>query len=359
MRSLTRESFRLDDTPPTVTVQAAYSKHRREDVQPFRSELAKALRPFVNKAKAGQQVFPLPPDRRKAVAMFKADLKAAGILYKDKSGKFADFHALRHTFITNLAKGGVSPKVAMDLARHSDINLTMGRYSHTVLEGRAEALQRLPDLREKRQPSRSQRMQGGKPGNGATAPATEASDAPEILAEILASNLAGRGSPSGQRLSPSDRETDRTTEEHGDASRRGRETYVTQEHQMSSIGNGEGGIQGTPSHGDFKMPLSSAHKALILQRFTRPPLFASRLYHSPRKSANPLGDVHKMCTRLSGVERCTFGPPSITGYLMVPRRIGHTRRAQNLHKPGGEECLPTPSLPSHHRRIHRIPLVGN
>ena len=30
--SLTRTSLRLDDNPPTVTVEAAYSKHRREDV---------------------------------------------------------------------------------------------------------------------------------------------------------------------------------------------------------------------------------------------------------------------------------------------------------------------------------------
>ena len=41
----------------------------------------------------------------------------------------------------------VYPKVAQDLARHSDINLTMSRYSHTVLEQRAEAVAKLPALR--------------------------------------------------------------------------------------------------------------------------------------------------------------------------------------------------------------------
>ena len=40
-------------------------------------------------------------------------------------GIFADFHALRHTFITNLCKADVSPKTAQMLARHSDISLTM------------------------------------------------------------------------------------------------------------------------------------------------------------------------------------------------------------------------------------------
>ena len=43
-----------------------------------------------------------------------------------------------------LAKAGVAPKVAMDLMRHSNANLTMGLYSHTVLQDRADALEKLP-----------------------------------------------------------------------------------------------------------------------------------------------------------------------------------------------------------------------
>ena len=78
--------------------------------------------------------------------MLRKDLDAAGIPYQDEDGRYADFHALRHTFITNLALGGTAPKVTMDLARHSDINMTMSRYSHTVLEDRAKAVQALPDL---------------------------------------------------------------------------------------------------------------------------------------------------------------------------------------------------------------------
>ena len=41
----------------------------------------------------------------------------------------ADFHSLRTSFITALAKAGVHPRVAHTLARHSDINLTMATYS--------------------------------------------------------------------------------------------------------------------------------------------------------------------------------------------------------------------------------------
>ena len=63
-----------------------------------------------------------------------------------RSGGVADFHALRHTFITNLARSGVHPKTAQALARHSTITLTMDRYSHSLLEDHAAAVGRLPDL---------------------------------------------------------------------------------------------------------------------------------------------------------------------------------------------------------------------
>lgn len=78
--------------------------------------------------------------------MFKADLDATGIVQEDSTGKRADFHALRHTFISNLASGGVHPKVAQSLARHSDINLTMSRYTHTFQGDETAALEVLPDL---------------------------------------------------------------------------------------------------------------------------------------------------------------------------------------------------------------------
>jgi hypothetical protein len=78
--------------------------------------------------------------------MFRADLEAAGIEYQDEAGLVADFHALRHTFITNLANGGVHPKIAQALARHSTITLTMDRYSHTLVEEQCTAVAALADL---------------------------------------------------------------------------------------------------------------------------------------------------------------------------------------------------------------------
>ena len=64
----------------------------------------------------------------------------------DEADRPRNYHSLRHTFVSNLARAGVSAKVAMDLARHSDINLTLRRYTHTLLPERASAIDALPDL---------------------------------------------------------------------------------------------------------------------------------------------------------------------------------------------------------------------
>jgi len=68
--------------------------------------------------------------------------------YEDSQGKFADFHALRHTFITNLSRANVTPKVAQTLARHSDIRLTLNIYSHATTGEQAKAINSLPGLKK-------------------------------------------------------------------------------------------------------------------------------------------------------------------------------------------------------------------
>src|SRR5262245_58601319 len=62
------------------------------------------------------------------------------------TGRCADFHSLRHTFITRLVRAGVKPKEAQALARHSTITLTMDRYAHTGLHAVPRAVEALPSL---------------------------------------------------------------------------------------------------------------------------------------------------------------------------------------------------------------------
>jgi hypothetical protein len=57
-----------------------------------------------------------------------------------------DAHALRHGYITLLERSGVSPKLAQELARHSDIRLTMNVYTHARLHDLAGAVEGLPSL---------------------------------------------------------------------------------------------------------------------------------------------------------------------------------------------------------------------
>ncbi len=131
----------------SVVVDAAYSKRRTQDVQPIRPEFAALLVEFLKPRSRTELVFAMPKGYHLS-KIIKADLDTAEIPYKDESGRYADFHSLRHTFITNLARGGVHPKVAQQLARHSTIGLTMDRYSHSALSDLRDALLVLPRLSE-------------------------------------------------------------------------------------------------------------------------------------------------------------------------------------------------------------------
>jgi integrase len=146
-------------------VAAAYSKHRREDVVPLRPDLADGMVDYVAGRPPMDRLFHVP---HKSARMLAADLRQARAMWiretpnrterrtrressfltvHDPLGRVVDFHALRHTFITRLARSGVAPAVAKTLARHSTIVLTMDHYTHTLIEDERAALDRLPALR--------------------------------------------------------------------------------------------------------------------------------------------------------------------------------------------------------------------
>jgi hypothetical protein len=80
---------------------------------------------------------------KKLYRMIQLDLRDAGIPYQTEEG-IADFHAAgRHTYITQLIRSGVSLPTAMELARHSDVKMTM-RYTHIGIADQAAALASLP-----------------------------------------------------------------------------------------------------------------------------------------------------------------------------------------------------------------------
>jgi len=140
LRSLKVRAFHLDGDAPCVEVEAAFSKHRRQDVQPIPVELAATLRRHLEGRAPEEPAlrFTYTPIRE-----MKKDLKKAGIPYKNDAGEFVDFHALRHTYITNLERAGVHLEVARVLARHSSAALTSA-YTHTVPTDLNDAVNRLP-----------------------------------------------------------------------------------------------------------------------------------------------------------------------------------------------------------------------
>ena len=154
LRTLKVSKLDLDSDTPCLVVAANLSKNRKEANQPLRASTAAMLKEHIRDRLPASTVFTMPP-KWDVVKMLRADLSDADVLYRDDKGGVADFHALRHTFITNLAEGGVHPKIAQTLARHSSITLTMDRYTHPRRDDERAALDTLPDLDAK--PSRQKR----------------------------------------------------------------------------------------------------------------------------------------------------------------------------------------------------------
>jgi len=172
--SLTLRSLRLDDDPAIATVAACYSKRRREDTQVLHPEVVRQLKEWLATKKQplpNEPLFPISGRvpggvHRKTSKMMKRDLAAARkkwldeakgnedelekrlasdfLCHRNHDGLYADFHSLRHGFITGLAKAGVKPKMAQTLARHSDVRLTLGVYTHVEMHDRSAAIESLP-----------------------------------------------------------------------------------------------------------------------------------------------------------------------------------------------------------------------
>ncbi len=186
LRSLKRDNFDLDSGEPSVTVNASETKNRKMAVLPIRPELVSELRQWFADRSIGPQDGLWPKLTDDTSRMLQHDLAAAGIPFVDDAGLYADFHSLRHSFVSMLAAGDVHPKLAQRLARHSDINLTLSRYSHTVLADEAKALTALPQF-----PSL---FGHPKTNTVETLRATGTDDSAPRLGNVLQSGLQERGS---------------------------------------------------------------------------------------------------------------------------------------------------------------------
>ena len=131
--------LQLDEDCPRLTVRASLSKNRRSAVLPVHPDLAAELRALRGES-TGEFVFAGVHHRSE---IFENHLREAGIQKRNPQGHQVDFHALRHTYCTNLKRAGVSEAVAMELMRHHDPRLTAKVYTDSSQLPLAEGVAKL------------------------------------------------------------------------------------------------------------------------------------------------------------------------------------------------------------------------
>jgi integrase len=148
LAALMPESFDFSGDVGNATLPATAAKNRKRATQPMPPAVGAALREYVRGKPLGEPVWPGSWHER-AADMLRLDLEAVGVPYSVEGPDgplFADFHALRHTYVSMLARSGVTVKQAQKLARHSTPELTIGRYAHAELLELGEAVGRMPSL---------------------------------------------------------------------------------------------------------------------------------------------------------------------------------------------------------------------
>jgi integrase len=132
----------IDEAQPYISVRSSIAKNAKLVRQPLPPRIAAALRQCrpVNVAPHNLVLKRLIPRMNR----FRADLAAAGIPYIDAKSEYADFHGLRTTFGTELAKSRLPVRVAMELLRHSDVKLTTKIYTDAGMLPIWDAVEALP-----------------------------------------------------------------------------------------------------------------------------------------------------------------------------------------------------------------------
>jgi integrase len=134
----------LDAERPFLKARASTTKNRKEAVIGLHKDVVAELRLMQpRRAAPNRRVFEglMPRIKR-----FKADLKRANVDYINARGQRADFHSLRYTLATNLALVGTSPRVAMEIMRHSDMRLTAKTYTDAGLLAVWDKVANLPSF---------------------------------------------------------------------------------------------------------------------------------------------------------------------------------------------------------------------
>jgi integrase len=251
LASLTRQSFDMKAGPPTVTIEPENEKARRGDTLPLSSDLVALLMPWLASLPPDAKLWPGKWAAYKQASRFmQLDLAAARaewlaglqttqeriaaeksdfLCYRDAEGRQIDFHALRHTFLSRLGRAGVPAKVMQRLARHSTVELTLGRYTHANVFDLAAGVDSLPPLPIN--PTKSERQAVRATGTDHHT-ADAANVLPSCLPEMVANQRARMHQRAVKRKAKSTAKGDAENEETAGKTR-----------VFPTVSSGEGGIR--------------------------------------------------------------------------------------------------------------------
>lgn len=143
LRQLRWSDLNLRKTDPYLQLRAETTKGGRADVLPIQASIATVLTALGKERgdEDGAVVTSIPSMMR-----WRRWLSRAGIPWLDARGRRADFHALRYTYCTNLAKAGVPLQHAQQLMRHRDPKLTANIYTDAGELPLPEGVAKLPEF---------------------------------------------------------------------------------------------------------------------------------------------------------------------------------------------------------------------
>ena len=214
----------LDAERKVLRLAAVHEKSRRGAEIPLRDDVAQQLAQILERrlsalrseSEARCEPIPvaLPPDTAlfhlPTHRTFDNDRKFAKIAKKDARGRVIDFHALRVTFGTNLARSGASMRVAQSALRHTDPKLTANVYTDPALLDVEGAIERLPMPNLLKDPDVESKKAVGESGALAPglAPTPVDSGASESFPDHLVRDSHSRmGQAAGAEFAPETHET--------------------------------------------------------------------------------------------------------------------------------------------------------
>ena len=188
--------FYLDGKPPVVKVRASTTKNGTEAGIRLRPELVEALKSLRVTNGPDEIVFEHFP----RIERLRRDLKLAGIASVDAMGRHADFHSLRKTVGTNLAKAGEPRRAVMDFMRLSDGKLADDIYTDVNQLDTGAVVDVLPDYTISPSQGASQELVAASQNGSSGGTVGDGTKADKIPANIGESHIVALHVTSGHNM---------------------------------------------------------------------------------------------------------------------------------------------------------------